>query len=368
MRFCNNLFIILLFQLIYCNIKADNNNNFIINGVVHDSFDNYIVKLCLIEDDIQKVIALDTIKNKKFKFEGTENLSTVAFVLLDDSSHSLSCDVFMERGNINILLDGLSYAKDTELNDLHSDYMLECRAMEVILEQEYYDQIDQKDNPNTLKFDSLMNILTDYKISFQIKNMHNIVGQTLFIREISSFWNPSFLDLYESLPSDIKKNPKVDNYYKMRIEMQESQKRIDAEIGLFVKDAQFSTKDKNSKSLSDFLYKSKYLYIDIWASWCVPCIQEFPDLKLIHNKYKDLGFDVILISIDTNLDSCIDAIERNEITFETLVDLSGGKILDSILAFSLIPHGVLIDQDGIIIANQLNKASLKKKLFELYGE
>ena len=51
-----------------------------------------------------------------------------------------------------------------------------------------------------------------------------------------------------------------------------------------------------------------------------------------------------------------------------MIDLSGGKDLSSVLEFNIIPHGVLIDKEGIIIANQLSNIQLKQKIVELYGK
>lgn len=46
----------------------------------------------------------------------------------------------------------------------------------------------------------------------------------------------------------------------------------------------------------------------------------------------------------------------------------GGKILNQEFSFSMIPHGILLNHEGVIIANKLWNVSLKKKLMEIYGE
>jgi len=42
----------------------------------------------------------------------------------------------------------------------------------------------------------------------------------------------------------------------------------------------------------------KILFINFWATWCVPCVEEFPDLVKIYNEYKDSDFEFLSVSVD----------------------------------------------------------------------
>jgi len=55
-----------------------------------------------------------------------------------------------------------------------------------------------------------------------------------------------------------------------------------------------------TSSLSDF--KGKYVYIDVWATWCGPCIREIPSLKKVEKKYHDKNIEFVSISIDKKTD------------------------------------------------------------------
>lgn len=55
-----------------------------------------------------------------------------------------------------------------------------------------------------------------------------------------------------------------------------------------------------TKSLADF--RGKYVYIDVWATWCIPCIYEMPYLKEVEEEYKGRNIDFIGISIDRTKD------------------------------------------------------------------
>ena len=44
--------------------------------------------------------------------------------------------------------------------------------------------------------------------------------------------------------------------------------------------------------------KAKAVLVNVWATWCVPCRQEFPDLMQLQRNYRDRGLDVVLVSAD----------------------------------------------------------------------
>lgn len=60
----------------------------------------------------------------------------------------------------------------------------------------------------------------------------------------------------------------------------------------------FENYNGGKNSLSDF--KGKYVYIDIWATWCKPCIVQFPFLKKLQDRYKGKNIEFLSISTDDN--------------------------------------------------------------------
>ncbi len=44
--------------------------------------------------------------------------------------------------------------------------------------------------------------------------------------------------------------------------------------------------------------KGKVVLLNMWATWCEPCVDEFPDIVMLYNKYKDQGLDVVTVSHD----------------------------------------------------------------------
>ena len=60
----------------------------------------------------------------------------------------------------------------------------------------------------------------------------------------------------------------------------------------------FVFKDVDGEKMSLEQFKGKYVVIDVWASWCQPCKQEFPNLKKLEEKYKDKNIVFVSISSD----------------------------------------------------------------------
>jgi thiol-disulfide isomerase/thioredoxin len=67
----------------------------------------------------------------------------------------------------------------------------------------------------------------------------------------------------------------------------------------------------NQLSLSDFIGKGKYIFLDFWASWCGPCREENPALRSIYNDFKNKGFTIIGISLDRSKQRWISAIKKD---------------------------------------------------------
>jgi peroxiredoxin len=91
-----------------------------------------------------------------------------------------------------------------------------------------------------------------------------------------------------------------------------------------------------------------------------------PHVVKIYNQYKDKGFEIVGVSLDMDKDEWIKAIETDELKWPQMSDLqywqSEGAQLYSVFA---IPHTVLLDKDGTILAKGLHPNELENKLAEL---
>lgn len=122
-----------------------------------------------------------------------------------------------------------------------------------------------------------------------------------------------------------------------------------------------------TRQLSDL--KGNYVLIDFWASWCGPCRMENPNVVRLYRQYKDKGFEIFSVSLDTELGRWKKAIEADGLIWKNHVsDLKGWKAdVVSQYQFNAIPHTVLLDPDGKIIATKLRSHELERKLQEIFG-
>jgi thiol-disulfide isomerase/thioredoxin len=144
----------------------------------------------------------------------------------------------------------------------------------------------------------------------------------------------------------------------------------------------FTATDINGQqlSLADFKGK-KYVMLDFWASWCVPCRKGNPHLLSLYSKYKDKGLEIIGISDD---DSAVDAwkkavaqdqigvwkhvlrgLKRTPTGYDKSADISEPYGIHT------LPTKILIDKNGVIIGRYggggENDEAMDKKLAEIFN-
>lgn len=112
----------------------------------------------------------------------------------------------------------------------------------------------------------------------------------------------------------------------------------------------------------------RYTLVELWASWCVACRDEFPHLIAVEESYRERGFSVFAISHDTDKDRWIEAIEKDDVGAFTHGSQLAGIENDITNAYGIrgIPANFLIDSEGTIVGSDLFGAVLDARLAELY--
>lgn len=115
----------------------------------------------------------------------------------------------------------------------------------------------------------------------------------------------------------------------------------------------FSLSDREGRAVALSDFKGKLVYMDIWATWCGPCRQQFPALRAIEEKYKNKG--IVFLSISVDPDHLKPQWEKM-IDEEQLkgVQLFAGKTsgFDEAYGVEFIPRFLLISPQGDILMDQ----------------
>jgi len=95
-------------------------------------------------------------------------------------------------------------------------------------------------------------------------------------------------------------------------------------------------------------YRGKVVLLNLWATWCPPCLSEIPELNRLHTTYEDQGLVVISVSDEAVAD--LRSFERN-LPLETLSAFVAptGDLPDLVRAgFEIRPTSYVIDRDGTV--------------------
>lgn len=123
----------------------------------------------------------------------------------------------------------------------------------------------------------------------------------------------------------------------------------------------FTEKDTAGIAISLKDYRGKYVLIDFWASWCMPCRAENPHVLKAYEKYKDRNFTILGVSLDKSRADWIKAIREDHLPWQQISSLDpenaeGAKKY----AIRFIPQNYLVNPEGKIIAANLRGEELKK--------
>ena len=110
----------------------------------------------------------------------------------------------------------------------------------------------------------------------------------------------------------------------------------------------FTLPDLDGKMINLADYKGKVVLLNIWATWCPPCVEEMPSMEKLYQELKDESFEILAVSIDeSGVNVVLPFMKKHKLSFPALTDTTGG--MKSLYQTTGVPESFIVDKDGIIV-------------------
>lgn len=340
-----------------------------ITGTISDIKSAHI-KLLKLDDG--KFLPVDSTKlvAGQFTFSGKiENPDRYYIQLNDDNNYA---GFFIENSNIEMNFNKENFnkpiIKGSKTQELYDNFVTKYDSIyikRIDSVRNLYDNVDndvQREVVDSL-YDAKNRETIDFIIGFS--TIHNKSVATPYIayrylQPLSGYENEDLSNILNILDSNLTTSAMY-KLYAFWVNQ-----RILIEIGKPAID--FTMNDTAGHPFSLLSFKTKYLLLDFWSSKCGPCRKEHPNLLKVYKKYKTKGFEIFAVSFDDKKEEWIAAIKKDKINWPQVSALTGwdNEALD-LYCIQYIPQNVLIDENGIIIAKNLNTEKLGNMLEEFFG-
>ncbi|MGY4386124.1 peroxiredoxin [Pedobacter sp. UYP24] len=258
--------------------------------------------------------------------------------------------------NLTYTISGAAEAdKLHELNTTKNQYIGRINAIQAQFDQTVQSQPDKREmimEQMRPKYMVEVNGLNQAILKFAQENTESLAGFYAINLLNPAEYEKEMVAYSDKIKSSFNENPAVTEFLKKMAGLKAVQ------VGQPAPEFTIKGINGNLVKLSDF--KGKYVMVDFWASWCMPCRQENPNLVKAYNTYKDKNFTVLGISLDKDPAAWKKAIEADKLTWNhasELADFEGSTV--RLYQIEAIPSSFLIDPKGVIIAKNLRGEELE---------
>src|SRR5438105_10243830 len=104
--------------------------------------------------------------------------------------------------------------------------------------------------------------------------------------------------------------------------------------------------DGKPVKLSD--YRGKVVFLNFWATWCVPCVEEAPEMQKLNATLKDRKFQMLTLAIDTDWKPVNDFYAKHGLSVPVFLD-PGQQVARGLYKITGVPETFLIDANGHVV-------------------
>ena len=361
------LLLLLLFQF-SCSNKPE--TSYIMEGSISPVKKDYVVLLKNSDIERKLLDVVDTLylnKNGEFKVDSAlePHLYTLQFdsdkkiVLAIDKGQQIKIKI--TNADSKDFKTNISGSKDTDVLVAYETFRKKSLDSLVQSVRREVREIKKSKHPDQEKIKDLEQLeVTNYEIHLAELNdfIKKEMGTTIGIYATSIRWKgEENFDFFNALVDSYEKaHPNLNVTEKLREKINRLQQ---TSVGGSVPDIEIINANGELLSLSSV--HSKITLIDFWASWCGPCRSESDILNKLYEKYKDEGFQIYGVSLDTKRDKWINAMEKDHRIWPNVSSLEGFKTPAAFdFTVTALPLNYLIDQNNKIIGKNLHSEDLEE--------
>jgi peroxiredoxin len=310
------------------------NEGFKINGVLHGDYEGYLYL------NYGQFRDSSLVQNGKFSFEGKiPNDVVYSTYFSTQRTSAMNKNFYLENKDIQMDIS----IEERKINDYPIDWFTinEISGTETSLIEKDYDSFKENHqhdsdwrNKNYRKIDE---IVTKYPRS-------QYAGELVSPAASDSLLDTLMLQrIFIKLDSTAQDSDMMKRIRRI-IYPSRSQK-----IGKTMMD--FELLNEVGKSVNTEQYRGSVLLIDFWASWCKPCIAQFPEMKKIYLEYSDKNFKILSVSIDRNKALWESALKKEQLPWDNVWDSNSypSKIQEA-YDVHYIPSTYLVDEQSTVVA------------------
>jgi thiol-disulfide isomerase/thioredoxin len=129
----------------------------------------------------------------------------------------------------------------------------------------------------------------------------------------------------------------------------------------------FTVKDIDGKVVRLSQYKGKVVLVNFWATWCKPCRIEIPTLNALYRDYKDQGFVVLGVSVDSEVPAVKPFARVMKMSYPVLIGAGHDELGNAFGPFLGFPTSVLVKRDGAVCVRTVGMVSRDKLEQQIEG-
>ena len=328
-------------------------NQFVIEGNVAGT--NDVVYLL---DKKRTPLDSATVENGAFRIKGVADTPSVAYLAdARDMQGTFATMVILEPGTITVADNAenpqFKLVSGTVSNDANKAYSEAGMA----LTKEYRNPETSDERRSAIEKE--YEALTDKALE---QNLSNFFGAMLLSQQSYGMGGQELLDMIAKFPAELQQTELLTTLKTT------AEQKLKTDIGQPYIDVVQNDAQGKELSLKSVVEnpENKYVLLDFWASWCLPCRQENVNLIKIYKRYRPKGLEIISVSIDDNKQAWLSAIGQDGCDWKNVSDLKGGQSeIAADYCVKGIPCTFILDGENRIVAKNLRGKDLEKKIDEM---